>query len=219
MLVVDVTFLNASNFKVAFEWEFTNGVPSILGINGANGVGKSRFLRLIAGVYSDVSIFSSVLGRISYCDRVFFDSLAKINLPVRERSVVGIGRESRLVSGLSVRKNIELAMRSIGHSGVGNSLNLSFDELCHSLFISDTLLKKRVDAISSGEYQKVLLCRSIINNPKLLIFDECFDMIDEASRKSILQFVKNKVSVHIPVILVHHNSNDFNEVVTSSISF
>ena len=72
-------------------------------------------------------------------------------------------------------------------------------------------LKSYIDSdnenISYGQKQKIVLIRSILANPKILILDEALNGMDLKSIKSILYYLKSKKST---VVLITHNKEVLN---------
>ncbi|MCX6351577.1 MAG: ABC transporter ATP-binding protein [Bacteroidetes bacterium] len=65
----------------------------------------------------------------------------------------------------------------------------------------DTMIGERGITLSGGQKQRLTLARAIINNPSILILDDCFSAIDNATESQILQnlsvVMRNKTSVII----------------------
>jgi len=64
------------------------------------------------------------------------------------------------------------------------------------------LLDKDFRSLSAGEIRKVLITRTLINNPRLLILDEPFDGLDRTARKSIGTLIDRLVRKGHRVILI-----------------
>src|SRR5690606_32554989 len=81
---------------IAFKAE-SRGITAIFGRSGA---GKTSLIQAIAGGLRPDA------GRIVVDGRVFFDSAAKIDMPIHTRQVGYVFQESRLFPHLSVRNNL-----------------------------------------------------------------------------------------------------------------
>ncbi len=83
------------------------------------------------------------------------------------------------------------------------------------LFKVEHLLNKSVLELSGGEKQKIAIIANLLLEPKVLLLDECFEMIDKQSTTEILKIVQQYVQQNnIICINVVHNmemikSNEF----------
>jgi len=66
------------------------------------------------------------------------------------------------------------------------------------------LLTRGITSLSTGEMRKTLIARALMKDPKLLILDEPFDGLDEASRASLARAVNQLMTEPVRVILVAH---------------
>jgi molybdate transport system ATP-binding protein len=66
------------------------------------------------------------------------------------------------------------------------------------------LLPQAITSLSTGEMRKALIARALIKSPQLLILDEPFDGLDEASRQSLAESIDHLMTGPVRVILVVH---------------
>lgn len=130
---------------------------SITVLLGPNGAGKSSLLDAIAGVLPVAQ------------GSVRLDGRALEGIAARQRFALGIGyvEQGRTVfPRLSVRKNIEAAAPDARSAAEGLRQVLDiFPELQKRLDVAAGML-------SGGEQQMIVLGRSLINRPRLLLIDE-----------------------------------------------
>lgn len=141
-------------------------------------------------------------GKIILNDRVLFDSEKNINLPPQERKVGLLFQSYALFPNMTLKENIEIAIRDKKNKSnevdtlISNfSLNGLEDHYPHQL--------------SGGQQQRVALARMIINEPEILMLDEPFSALDEHLRwqmeKELIDVIKK---YKVPTIYVSHNKNE-----------
>lgn len=153
----------------------------ILGIMGPNGGGKSTLLKILAGqIKSDAGTFSAD-GRITFFPST--DSLPEINV------------QKYLVSSVTLEiddeKKIQLAR------DLADTFEFTFQ------------LRQNLSELSSGQLQKILLSKELINRPSLLLMDEPFTHLDPFTRveilKGLFKYIKDQ---NITVIWVTHDLDE-----------
>ena len=133
----------------------------IVSVLGANGAGKTTFLRTVSGVLPTWS------GSITLDDSVFG------SLAIERRAMLGLGHlpEGRgIFQNLTVRENLDLGigLRKDGSDAIRRDRDRLLDLL-------PALAEKIGDAASSlsgGQQQMLALARAMITRPKLLMIDE-----------------------------------------------
>ena len=133
----------------------------IISVLGANGAGKTTFLRTVSGVLP------------TWTGTVTFDGRVLGQLAVERRAMLGLGHlpEGRgIFQNLSVRENLDLGLglRRDGSDAIRRDRDRLLDHL-------PGLAEKIGDAASSlsgGQQQMLALARAMITRPKLLMIDE-----------------------------------------------
>ena len=59
------------------------------------------------------------------------------------------------------------------------------------------------NSISGGERQRIVIARTLINNPKILILDEATSQLDSKSQKIVLTLLR-KIKKNTTIIMVTH---------------
>lgn len=166
------------------------------GLIGANGAGKTTLLRLIVGLLQplsgDIRLFGQSIKQFDEWDRIgYVPQKHSLNpqFPASVREVV--------LSGLYTRKRWLKRLRSEDHHKA--------EEAMHALGI-EQLADKRIGQLSGGQQQRVFLARAIINNPELLILDEPFTGVDEATQQSFFHILRHMHQHHnITFLMVSHD--------------
>jgi branched-chain amino acid transport system ATP-binding protein len=160
--VVKVEGLNAGYGDVQILWDLSLEIEtgSITALIGANGVGKTTFLRTLAGAIRP------------YNGTILFDEQDITHLPQTWRARNGImmvpeGRQ--LYSGLTVEDNLKMgAYTRRDRDGVRRDLEWVYGIL--------PVLKERrkqlAGTLSGGEAQMCAVARGLMADPKVLLLDE-----------------------------------------------
>jgi len=163
---------------------------------GANGAGKSTFLKVISGIVP------------ATCGKIFFDSKDITNK--RPDFIVKVGLshvpEGRQIFGdLTVRQNLLLG------SYVHNVSKQEMKRLLESVFELFPILKSRLTqkagTMSGGEQQMLAIGRGLMSQPKVLLLDEPSLGLAPLVVEAILKIIQNLRSTGIAILLVEQNVN------------
>jgi spermidine/putrescine transport system ATP-binding protein len=154
---------------------------TVMGIMGPNGGGKSTLLKLLQGAIQADEGTVSIEGKT-------------VVFPPEEMPENG-NVQKLLVSAITLdvddEKKIQLAR------DLADTFEFTFQ------------LRQNLSELSSGQRQKVLLARELINRPALLLMDEPFAHMDPFTRGDILrglfQFIKQQ---EITVLWVTHERDE-----------
>ena len=193
LLKVDIT-ASLSSFDLAIKQSFPlNGISGLFGHSGA---GKSTLLKAIAGIDKQAS------GVIQLGNKPLLDSSAKLNVPCRQRSIVGVFQHDALFPHLTVQENLLFGRKRLKNP------KLKVDELITSAGLTQ-LLTRSVVSLSGGERQKVALVQAILAEPALLILDEPVTALDRQNKLNLLRLIKTlQHSTQMPMLFVSHNISE-----------
>lgn len=182
-----------SDFSIQVsKWEILDsGVTALMGPSGS---GKTTLLRILLGLESCPGY------------RWNFKGKALHELSPQERQIGVVFQSYELFSHLSVRENLEFALRA-------RNFPVSHLQKDHRTLLSrlglDSLLSRRAEDLSGGEKQRVALARALVGKPHILFLDEPFSALDVSLRKESRQLVKDSlVELGIPCLLVTHDEAD-----------
>ncbi|CAM3258123.1 ATP-binding cassette domain-containing protein [Filibacter tadaridae] len=185
MLTVDIQ-KTLTHFELNVD--FTVSKDEIIVLFGPSGSGKTTILNCIVGLTKATS------GFIQLNNRTLFDA-KKVNLPIQQRKIGYLFQDYALFPHLSVWKNIAYGMKTESFA----------KQLMKELRI-DHLADQFPNAISGGEKQRVAIARALATEPDLLLLDEPFSALDDATReRSHEELMRLHKLWEIPVILVTHS--------------
>jgi ABC-2 type transport system ATP-binding protein len=150
--------------------------PGIIGFVGANGAGKSTFIRILLGLLPPTSGSVTVLGMDVTDQRMAVRRLVGYMpehdcLPV---DVSGTDLVTHLgqISGLPFAASRERAAEMLRHVGL-------YEERY-----------RLIGSYSTGMKQRVKLAQALVHDPKLLLLDEPTNGLDPAGREEMLALVE-----------------------------
>lgn len=164
---------------------------------GPSGCGKSTLLYSIAGLERNIE------GRITVKGKDL-TTMKKLDLEEYHQRVVGMIFQSfYLIASLTVIENVALPQVAI---------HMSKKERCEG---ASVLLKKFGVAeqaekfpteLSGGQQQRVAICRSVVNNPDIVVADEPVGNLDSKSSEDVMNLLRKlNDEQNKTVILVTHD--------------
>ena len=150
------TVVNNVNLKIE-EGEF-------IGIIGKNGAGKSTLLKLMAGISTPTNGSVSIFGRDIVSDQ--------------SRAISVLGFMPQDFNFNIFLKPIDVLERQIGLFGMNTQAD---EDRCYFVLDKVGLLSKAHDLImtlSGGMQRRLMLARSLVTEPKVVILDEATASID-----------------------------------------
>ena len=170
-------------------------------IIGPNGGGKTTLIKAILGTIphsGEVTLSSTLFNGnkrlIGYLPQ---QSTFDRNFPISVLEVVMSGLQGD--HGFTSRYNRtdkEKALQLLDRVGIAD--------------IAD----RQISEISGGQMQRVLLCRAVIAEPKLLILDEPSNFIDKRFESELYNILQ-ELNKQMAIIMVSHDVNNISPVVKS----
>lgn len=184
-----------------FSLQVTQVFPpaGVTGVFGPSGSGKSTLLRVVAGLELGGQ------GRVTVGSEVWQDG--NRHLPAHRRGVGYVFQDTRLFPHLSVRGNLDYALRRARDLG-GPTL----DEVIAALDL-DPLLARRPSQLSGGEKQRVAIGRALLTAPKVLLMDEPLAALDDARKAEILPYLERlRDQAAVPILYVTHSMEEVTRI-------
>lgn len=162
---------------------------AILGLLGPNGAGKSTLLSMLG------TLLRPTLGGITY------GRLASVAHGPALRARIGVlGHDLFLYPELTARENLAFFAGLYGHADA--------DDAAGAALARAGLADRGDDAVSSfsrGMRQRVALERALIHDPRLVLLDEPFTGLDEASAVALVERLRLLRDAGAIVILATHD--------------
>lgn len=159
---------------------------------GPSGVGKTTLLRCLAGLEQPE------LGNIAVNGEIWLDTTARINLSAQQRRVGYMFQDYALFPNMSVRGNLEFALRK-------NTDKKRVDELLELMALVE-LQHRKPESLSGGQKQRVALARALASEPRLLLLDEPFSALDIEMRSRLHdEILRLQKHFGITTVIVSHD--------------
>ena len=192
-----VDFSYQSDRPILHDVSFTIKPGEKLAVVGASGAGKSTLARLLFRFY-DVSSGEILIDGQDVRD-VTQKSL---------REMIGIVPQDTVLFNESIYYNLAYAKKGATEEEVVRAAKLAhihdFIETLPDKF--NTVVGERGLKLSGGEKQRVAIARTILKDPKILIFDEATSALDTRSEQAILADLKTTAMNHTTLVIAHRLS-------------
>ncbi len=193
MMVVDVTYsLGTKNRKQEFHFLCDIPVGQFVTIFGKSGVGKTTFLRILAGLEKPSS------GSIHFQSDLWFHAEKGIDLKAHKRNIKMVFQQNTLFPNMTVRQNLEFAKSDRTDFNYKNEIVSGLDIEAFMDFYPHQL--------SGGQAQRVAIGQMLIGKPNCVLLDEPLTSLDQSIRIQIQEFLKaTQRKYKMTVILVSHD--------------
>ena len=181
--------------------------PGLVQVLGPNGAGKTTLLKTILGLIKprrgrvyidgvDVTGRPRAAGRyIGYVPQLTYAETHRYPVTVWEL----------------VESALLLRRKRWPRLGVGKKLREKVAEALEKTRVPQSLWNRNFWRLSGGEKQRVLIARSLVHNPVILLMDEPLSAVDPAGKKELARLIaelsKKKLVVvtsHDPVLLLEY---------------
>ena len=178
----------------------------IVGVFGANGIGKTSLLRTITGLCTLSEGELSVNG-------VNVDAPAK-NLFVQPelRNISMVFQDHSLFPFLTALDNaaFPLQMRGVKRNAAQKLAN----EMLEQFGVAD-VAQQMAPTLSGGQSQRVAIVRALIGSPNAVLLDEPLSAIDDESRVGVRNLIREHLSrLGVSAIVVSHDRADLDHLCT-----
>lgn len=218
-----MSILNAQNITHSFggrqileEASFRLLKGEHIGLIGANGEGKSTFLKIITGELQPDS------GSVEWCRHITYGYLDQYSSLGKGKTIMDVLRdafshlselEAEMLAlydkmGEASEDELNQMMEDVGEiqeildSSGYYTIDSKISEYANGLGLGEIGLDKDVSELSGGQRSKVLLAKVLLENPMILILDEPTNFLDENHINWLTNFLQ---SYENAFILVSHD--------------
>ena len=183
----------------------------IVAISGVNGIGKTTFLRVLAG------LLPLDAGTLKVHEQVFDDVDNQIFVPAHLRNVGMVFQDNVLLPFLSALDNVAYPLMATG-VGRQQAQQLAIDAMGqHGI---GHLAQMKTTQLSGGQQQRVALVRALINKPQLVLLDEPLSALDVDARREVRSWLRDQLkSLPGTKFVVTHDLVDIAELCDREIAF
>lgn len=175
-----------------FSLEIPQG--SIVGLLGVNRAGKTTLLSILNGLIQVDSGSIEVFGYDLSKERKKINALSSI-----------IPQKLAFYENLSVKENLDF------FGDLQSSSKTSFDKAV-KINALEPLFKQKASTLSGGQKRRLNIAIGLLNNPKVLYFDEPTVGVDPKTRNEILQSIKMYKDLGITVVYTSHYMSEVESI-------
>lgn len=152
------------------------GRGEICGLLGANGVGKTTLVSIVAGL------------RRADSGQVFVGDIDALNNSTSARKLIGLApQELGIYPSVRVRENLAFFGELAGMRGA--QLRRRIDEVAAELDLNH-LLDRFARTLSGGEKRRLHTAMALLHKPPLVLLDEPTTGVDVATRSRVLEAIQ-----------------------------
>lgn len=187
--------LHGANGDFTLDASFHIAESEFVALFGASGVGKTTLLRCLAGLELPEQ------GKLVVNGETWLDSAVRINLPPQLRRVGYMFQDYALFPNMTVRGNLEFALRK-------GADQRRINELLELMALGE-LQHRKPDSLSGGQKQRVALARALASEPRLLLLDEPFSALDAEMRARLHdEILRLQKHFGITTVIVSHDVSE-----------
>jgi lipopolysaccharide export system ATP-binding protein len=187
--------------EVVCEISLAVSSGEVVGLLGPNGAGKTTTFHMMVGIVP-------VSG-----GQIFLDEINLSRMPVHLRARAGIGylpQEASIFRNLTVRGNLRAIAEVLKISEEEQLRRI--DQVVGELKLA-SLLAQSATTLSGGERRRLEIARTLLCEPKFLLFDEPFSGVDPINVQEIQQIIRRLRDRGMGILITDHNVREMLTVV------
>lgn len=171
----------------------------MVAVMGPSGSGKSTLLYTVSGMDAITS------GEVQFCEKDIAKMKQKELADLRLDDMGFIFQQMYMLKNLTVQDNIILpAVQSKKAKESRKEILQRGQELMRKLGIIE-IADNDINEVSGGQLQRACICRSMINNPKMIFADEPTGALNRASSTEVMEELVKLNAEGTTVMLVTHD--------------
>lgn len=182
--------------QILWDVSFKVNEKEIVSIIGPNGAGKTTLVRTIAG------LLPATAGSIRF-NGTNIENLPPYEIVKRGITLIPEGRE--IFPRMTVEENLQLGAYTIRDKAKVNAIKQHVYEIFPVLRKKEKALAQ---TLSGGEQQMLVICRSLMSNPHLLILDEPSLGLAPIVVEKVLDTLRMINEDGVTILLVEQNIRD-----------
>lgn len=193
---VSFSYNNKKEVISDISFEISKGKTTML--LGKNGSGKTTLLKLLMNFEKPqngtIYLYNKNINDYTIIDKskemsyVGQDIFNQFDFTVEDYLLFGVTNALSMFQ-LPDKKHLDLVKRFAHKFGI------------------EHLMNKKMDQISGGEKQIVMICRAFIQNTEIIVMDEPLSALDFGNQNIILKLIKNLNKENKTIIFTTHNPN------------
>ena len=190
---ISFSYPTGGNIYKNFNLEVNPG--EWIGFVGKTGSGKSTFVKLL------LKLYQPKYGQILWNDI----DLKDVNTKILRNKIAYIPQEIFLFSG-TILQNITMFDDSIQKEKIIDITKKVgiYEKIMKLKNGFESKVGERGISLSGGEKQKIVICRALVKNASVFIFDEATSNLDKDSERNILAMIKELIKERKTVISIAH---------------
>jgi len=191
---VDIGFERGEPLIEDVNLELKSG--EIVGIIGRSGIGKTTLLRTIAGLVPALSGELKYMG--SESSQVTRGEIGLIpqRLGLVQHQTVGYN----VLMGALPQANFFQSIFSLPSTQMRESTRRAVA----SVGLTDKMFTS-VNQLSGGQQRRVAIARAMVQNPKLILADECLGELDIQTARDMIELIRSLAENGSTILIVEHN--------------
>jgi len=178
--------------KVVDGVAFRVAPGEVVGLLGPNGAGKTTSFNIVVGLVRPDA------GTV----RLGGEDLTRLPMHLRARRGVGyLPQEASIFRKLTVRENFTAVLEALGKGRAERERRA--DELLEEFHLR-TVARSLGEQLSGGERRRAEVARSLLNDPRYILFDEPFAGVDPIAVGELQRLIGSLRTRGIGVLLTDH---------------
>ena len=171
----------------------------MVAVMGPSGSGKSTLLYTVSGMDAITS------GEVEFCGKNIAKMGQKELADLRLDDMGFIFQQMYMLKNLTVQDNIILPATQSGKKENRKEILQRGQDLMRKLGIID-IADNDINEVSGGQLQRACICRSMINNPKMIFADEPTGALNRASSGEVMEELAKLNADGTTIMMVTHDA-------------